>query len=233
MNKALSTIAVGPRAARQFGLSSLMLIMLWLALGLALARLALPAGLFYAAATLPTLLRTVRVISHHKAAGQAVSHRTLAATFLLSLKMVGLLTITTVAAVCVMFAAACFWGLVVAAQGSRSMARAFFSLGRLLQRFARRAASATRTLFATAVRGCRRPLWLVIAPYRMTILAGSLMSAVALAAMVVAVWLLQIAFDGFSRLERWLRFARDGGLAWTRLLAAADRRLLRAYGAAP
>ncbi len=92
-----SSSAAVPHAGpdmRQFGLAALMLIMLWIAAGLGLARIALLLGVVYYVATLPALARTCRHVRQGKRTGQSVRNTTLVTTFLHSTKMVLMLFVT-------------------------------------------------------------------------------------------------------------------------------------------
>jgi hypothetical protein len=220
-------------ATRQFGLAALMLIMLWLAAGLGLARIVLALGILYYVATLPALARTCRRVRLGKRAGQPVSNAALVSTFLHSLKMVVLLATTSLAALLGACLVACVWCLLVATKASRLLARAFSGLAQPFDRLTRWTFSATRRVAAATLRGCSRRTFVLTAPWRMAALACSLVSAVVLLGSLVVVWTVRTGFDRFARMDRLTLFLRDRFVLWTTALVAADRQLLRTYQAVP
>jgi hypothetical protein len=214
---------------RQFGLAALMLIMLWLAAGLALMRIALPFGLVYYFATLPAVARTCRQVSQGKRAGRLIRNTALVSTFLHSVQMVVLLVIMSLTALLGGCAVTCVWCLQIAAQVSRVV-------GTILARFLRPVDQWTRWTFAVSGRfaaGFRvRRRFLISAPWRITALACSLASALALLGSLIVVGMARVLCDGLARTRHPLLSLRERFAKWTAAVVAADRRVLRTFRAA-
>ena len=222
----------GRNVAYQFSLGSLMLIVIWLATGLALIRLVPVLGGLYFISSLPAVTRTWRFTVLRKIAGHQLGNWAVARAFVKSQEIVALMTATAIAVAVVALAAGCMWTMVIATRCSRIVAGISARLAHPIVRFLRRTAAAAAWLAGIALRAFRRgPLCLTL-PWGVLLLACAVVSAAtttALTGIVSVIAGVRILADGFARTRRIAQKA--GRRIWlsTAVLMQAEGNLLRVY----